>query len=416
MNIEILTIGDELLTGHTVDSNASYIAEKLLQIGHQVKYMSSTGDSLEQMEEAFRLALNRAQVVITTGGLGPTDDDNTKKAIVKVFKRNLIFHEEVLEDLKKRYAIRNMEMPAINQNQALLPQGAKFFPNKHGSAVGLCISENGRTFISLPGVPREMEQILDDEVLPYISKMPDSDSITVLKLRTTGVGESKLSELINPKLKLESSIKLAYLPTYSGVDLRIIATASTKDESDSLALSLKRHLESTVGKYIYGIDSDKLEEIIGQLLKDNDKTIATAESCTGGYLGSIITSIAGSSNWFIGGIISYDNEVKKNLLQVDKTIIEQHGAVSEECAEAMAVGCRKLLDTDYALSITGIAGPDGGSDEKPVGTVYIGLATKREKDKAIVKKFSLFTDRNANRIRASYAALELLRREILDIQ
>ncbi len=416
MNIEILTIGDELLTGHTVDSNASYIAEKLLQIGHVVKYMSSTGDSVEQMEEAFRLALNRAHVVITTGGLGPTDDDNTKKAIVKVFKRNLIFHEEVLEDLKKRYSIRNMEMPAINQNQALLPQGAKFFPNKHGSAVGLCISENGRTFISLPGVPREMEQILDDEVLPYISKMPDSDSITVLKLRTTGVGESKLSELINPKLKLESSVKLAYLPTYAGVDLRIIATASTKEESDSLALSLKRHLESTVGKYIYGKDSDKLEEIIGQLLKDNDKTLATAESCTGGYLGSTITSIAGSSSWFMGGIISYDNNVKINQLQVDKAIIEQHGAVSEECAVAMAVGCRKLLDTDYALSITGIAGPDGGSDDKPVGTVYIGLATRREKEEVMVKKFSFFTDRNANRIRASYAALELLRREILDIK
>ncbi|HDL00675.1 MAG TPA: competence/damage-inducible protein A [candidate division Zixibacteria bacterium] len=413
MDIEILTIGDELLTGHTIDSNASYMAERLLQIGLKVKYMSSTGDSLKQMEEAFRLALNRAQIVITTGGLGPTDDDNTKKAIVKVFKRNLIFHEEVLEDLKKRYAVRNMEMPAINQNQALLPQGAKFFPNKHGSAVGLCISENGRTFISLPGVPQEMKQIIDDEVIPFLQNMSSSETITVLKLRTIGIGESKLSEFITPKLKLESGVKLAYLPSYSGVDLRIVSTAKTKEESESRAFELKRYLESVVGRYVYGKDFDKLEEIVGQLLKDNDKTLATAESCTGGYLGSIITSIPGSSAWFIGSIVSYANSVKINQLHVDKNIIEQHGAVSQECAEAMADGCRKQLDADFALSITGIAGPDGGTDEKPVGTTFIGLSSMHG---TYAQKFNFGTNRNANRIRASYSALELLRRDILDIK
>ncbi len=412
MDIEILTIGDELLTGHTVDSNASYMARKLLQIGLRVKYMSSTGDSLEQMEEAFRLALNRAQVVITTGGLGPTDDDNTKKAIVKVFKRNLIFHEEVLDDLKKRYEIRNMEMPAINQNQALLPQGAKFFPNKHGSAVGLCISENGRTFISLPGVPQEMEQIIDDEVIPFLQKMPETESIKVIKLRTTGVGESKLSEYIKPKLKLESGVQLAYLPTYSGVDLRIISTAKSQEESEANAMDLKRYLESVIGHYIYGIDTDTLEEIIGQLLIDNDKTLATAESCTGGYLGSIITSISGSSQWFTGAVVSYSNTVKINQLHVDTKIIEQFGAVSKECAEAMAIGCREQLDSDYALSITGIAGPEGGTDEKPIGTTFIGLASSRT---TTSRKFNFGTDRNSNRIRASYAALEFLRRDILDI-
>ena len=413
MNIEILTIGDELLTGHTVDTNASYIAEKLLQIGLPVQFMSTTGDSLEQMEEAFRLGLNRAQIVITTGGLGPTDDDNTKKAIVKVFKRNLIFHEEVLEDLKQRYAIRGIEMPAINQNQALLPQGAKFFPNKHGSAVGLCISENGRTFISLPGVPLEMKQIFNDAVIPYLQNLSDTDSIEVIKLRTIGVGESKLSEAITPNLKLEPGVKLAYLPHYSGVDLRIVATAKNAEESKEHALNLKRYLESTIGKYIYGYNNDTLEEIIGQLLKDNDMTLSTAESCTGGYLGSLITSIPGSSEWYKGGVVSYANEVKIKQLHVDKEIIEKHGAVSQECAEAMAEGCRKELDTDYALSITGIAGPDGGTEEKPVGTVYIGLSSKRN---TIAQKFSFATNREANRIRASYSALELLRRDILDIQ
>ncbi len=413
MDIEILTIGDELLTGDIIDSNAAYMAERLLQIGLRVRYMSSTGDSVDQMEEAFRLGLNRAQIVITTGGLGPTDDDNTKKAIVKVFKRNLIFHEEVLVDLKKRYEIRNIEMPAINQNQALLPQGAKFFPNKHGSAVGLCISENGRTFISLPGVPQEMKQILDDEVIPFLQNISDNESITVLKLRTTGTGESKLVELITPKLKLESGVKLAYLPSYSGVDLRIISTAKTQEESKTRAYDLKRYLDSVIGKYVYGKDFDKLEEIIGQLLKDNDKTLATAESCTGGYLGSLVTSIPGSSKWFIGSIVSYANEVKINQLKVAEKIIEEHGAVSEECAIAMADGCRKLLDTDYALSITGIAGPDGGTDEKPVGTTYIGLSSKHG---TTATRFNFGTNRNANRIRASYSALEMLRHDILDIK
>ena len=243
--------------------------------------------------------------------------------------------------------------------------------------------------------------------------MSDSESITVMKLRTTGIGESKLSELINPKLKLESGVKLAYLPTYSGVDLRIISTAKTQEESQSHALNLKRFLESVVGRYIYGKDRDMLEEIIGQLLVDNDKTLATAESCTGGYLGSIITSIPGSSDWFRGAIVSYADNVKINQLQVDKNIIKQYGAVSEECAKAMAEGCRKQLGSDYALSITGIAGPDGGTDEKPVGTTFIGLSSKHD---TYAKKFNFGTDRNSNRIRASYSALELLRRDILDIK
>ena len=413
MNIEIITIGDELMTGHTVDSNSAYIAEKLLQIGLQINYISTTGDSLEQMEEAFRLALNRSQIVITTGGLGPTDDDITKKAIVKVFKRNLIFHEEVLEDIKTRYALRNIDMPAINQNQALLPQGAKFFPNKHGSAVGLCIAENGRTFISLPGVPREMMQIIDDEIIPFLKNMTDKKCITVMKLRTTGIVESKLAELITPKLKLEAGVKLAYLPSYSGVDLRVIANADNSDESKRKANDLRRYLENSVGKYIYAQDNDSLEEIVGQLLKDNDKTLATAESCTGGFLGSLITNVPGASDWFLGSVVSYANDVKINQLNVSKEIIEQHGAVSEECAHAMASGCRNAIGTDYAVSITGIAGPDGGTDEKPVGTTYIGLASQRE---TIVNKFNFASDRQANRIRASYAALEMLRRDILDIK
>ncbi|NOY87857.1 MAG: competence/damage-inducible protein A [FCB group bacterium] len=413
MDVEIITIGDELLTGHTINSNSAFIAQRLTDIGLNVRYISTTGDSLEQMEEAFRLALKRARVIITTGGLGPTDDDNTKKAIVKVFKRNLIFHEDVLDNIKKRYAQRGIEMPAINQNQALLPQGATFFSNRYGSAVGICLVENGRTFISLPGVPQEMKQIMIDEVIPYLKGLKNNQSLKIIKLRTTGIVESKLSELITPELKLKTGVKLAYLPSYSGVDLRIIATAENDDEANEKAHQLRRYLEKVVGKYIYGAEDDTLEGILGQLLKDNDKTLAVAESCTGGQLGMLITSVSGSSSYFLGGIISYSNESKIKDLSVPADVIDNFGAVSEECAKSMAQGCRQHFESDYALSITGIAGPTGDTENKPIGTTYIGLATSHS---TYAKKFNFGSDRQANRTRATYAALEFLRREMLDIK
>lgn len=412
MNVEIITIGDELLSGHTLDSNAAYIAQSLAGVGLEVKYKSSVGDTIDSMEEAFRLALKRARIVITTGGLGPTDDDLTKRAIVKVFKRNLIFHEEVLNDIKARFEKRGITMPPITQNQALLPQGGKFFPNKFGSAVGICIAEQGRVFISLPGVPSEMRQLMADSVIPYLSGLQNNNAIEVISIRTTGTGETKLAELLKPTLKLPSGVKLAYLPSYSGVTLRVTAMAGTPDEARENAAQTVKQLESSCGRYIYGYGNDNLETVIGQLLRDNDKTLAVAESCTGGQLGMLITSVAGSSSFFLGGVIAYADEVKINSLSVDKTIIDEHGAVSEECAKAMAAGARKSLASDYALSITGIAGPDGGSDNKPVGLTYIGLASAHANQ---VHRYVFGTDRKINRERAAYTALEILRREILDI-
>lgn len=413
MRVEIITIGDELITGHRIDTNSAFIAQQLTRIGLDVRYRSSVGDSLDVMEEAFRLALKRAQVVIVTGGLGPTDDDVTKKAIVKVFKRNLIFHEDVLEDLKKRYAARGIDMPAINQNQALLPQGATIFPNKHGSAMGICIAESGMVFVALPGVPYEMKQILADEVLPYLQRLKIGQVLEVVSLRTTGVVESKLAELIAPGLKLETGVKLAYLPAPAAIELRVMATAETQDGAREKAQNVVRYLESAVGKFIFGRESDTLETVVGQLLADNDKTLAVAESCTGGQLGMLITSVSGSSKYFLGGIVAYSNEVKIEQLGVDPKILEECGAVSEECAKGMAEGCRKRFGSDYALSITGIAGPGGGTAEKPVGTVWIGLSSIHE---TYAKKFSLGTLRESIRERAVYAALEMLRRNILDIK
>ncbi len=413
MDTEIITIGDEIITGHVVDTNAAFISRHLTDLGITVRHRTSVGDTVEAMEEAFRIALRRARVVIVTGGLGPTDDDLTKRAIVKVFKRNLIFHEDILEDLKARFAARGVEMPAINQNQALLPQGAQLFPNKNGSAVGICIAEEGRIFVALPGVPREMEQIMVDEVMPYLRGLYTGQALRIVRLRTTGIFESKLSELLTPGLKIENGVRLAYLPSYRGVDLRILAAAETEEEADQKALKLTRYLESTCGRYIFGRDDDTLETVVGHLLRDNDKTLSLAESCTGGELGQTLTAAPGASDYFLGGVIAYANEAKESKLGVDATILEKHGAVSEECATAMATGARQAFGSDFALSITGIAGPEGGTDDKPVGTIFIGLASAHA---TYAKKFLFGDEREINRTRSTYAALEMLRREILDIK
>ncbi|HOP06599.1 MAG TPA: competence/damage-inducible protein A [candidate division Zixibacteria bacterium] len=412
MDVEIITIGDEIITGHIVDTNAAFIARQLTDIGLPVRYRTSVGDSVEAMDEAFRLAWRRARVTICTGGLGPTDDDITKKAIVKVFKRNLIFNEELLELLRKRWAARGIEMPAINQNQALLPQGALLFPNKIGSAVGICIAEEGRIFIALPGVPAEAEQIMVDEVVPYLKSLRQGHAIEVVRLRTTGIVESRLAEKLKDGLKLEPGVRLAYLPGYGGVDLRIIASADSSEEAQNKANDLARYVESKAGRYIYTRGDDNLEAVVGQLLRDNDKTLAVAESCTAGMLGSRVTAVAGASDYFLGGIIAYANEVKTERLGVDAGIIEEHGAVSEECALAMASGCRNLFGSDYALSITGIAGPEGGTEDKPVGTVYVGLSSAHHN---LARRFNLGSTREINRTRSVYCALELLRRAILDL-
>jgi nicotinamide-nucleotide amidase len=411
-DIELITIGDEIITGHTVDTNAAFMASALIDAGFTVRYRSSVGDVTDDIEAALRLALSRADIVISTGGLGPTDDDLTKRAIVKVFKRNLIFHEDILEEIKARYARRGIEMPAINQNQALLPQGATIFPNRNGSAVGICLTEDARTFIALPGVPYEMRQIMQDEVIPHLIKRSGRQTIHVSKLRTTGIAESRIAELIKPNLKLENGVRLAYLPTYRGVDLRIVATGETGYEASQKARALELYLDKVVGKYVYGRDTDTIEGIIGQLLLDNDKMLSVAESCTAGLLGAALTSQPGSSRYFLGGVIAYDNAVKVAQLGVDSAIMDTDGAVSEACVLAMARGCRDLLGSDYALAITGIAGPDGGTDVKPVGTVWIGLAAAHANT---ARLFQMSGEREVIRERAVYAALEYLRRDILDI-
>ncbi len=412
MVVELISIGDEIITGHTVDTNSVYIARRLADIGLSVRYKSAVGDDMKSMEEVFYQALKRADLIIATGGLGPTDDDITKKVIVRVFKRNLVFHEDILEDIKNRYAKRGIKMPSINQNQALLPQGANYLPNKFGSAVGIMITEEGKIFVSLPGVPREMMQIIDDELIPLLQARSKQEQLSIVKLRTTGIFESALAELIVPELKLPESVKLAYLPSYSGVDLRIISSGPTREVADENAEKVASTIRKTVGKYIYGEGNITLEAVIGNLLKEREQTLATAESCTAGLLAGQITSVPGSSAYFDRGAITYSNKSKTELLGVPPEMIEEFGAVSNQVAETMAKGLIIKYGVDYGVAITGIAGPDGGTEEKPVGTVFIAVASK---EMVHSRLFNFGRDREMNRGRSVYAALEMLRRTILEI-
>jgi nicotinamide-nucleotide amidase len=413
MIAEIITIGDELLNGSRVDTNAVFLAERLDAIGLQVGFITSTGDGMDALVEAFHQALRRADIVLTTGGLGPTDDDVTKKAICKVFKRNLIFHENVLEDLQNRFAARGLKMPAINQNQALLPQGAKFLANATGSALGIVIDEQGKFFCAMPGVPYEMKLMTDHELLPILKSLVGPTVIVRHRIRTAGIIESALAELIRPVLKFTDGVSLAYLPSIRGVDLRVRGVGTVADEVRSGVAQLADGIRSVAGRYIYTEDDRELEEVVGDLLIEKNLTIAVAESCTGGLVGGRITSVPGASQYFRGGIVAYANDVKENRLGVPKETLEQFGAVSAETAKAMAAGAASAMRADIGVSTTGVAGPTGGSEEKPVGTVYIGLSVSGQ---VSAKKFNLGVDREPIRGRTVTIALEMVRKSLLGIE
>lgn len=399
MKAEIVTIGDEILLGQTVDTNSAYISQKLSQLGIEVDYKISVGDDIKNISEALTIALSRADLVITTGGLGPTNDDITKKAIVKVFKRNLVFHEEILMKVEESFKKRGMEMPKINQNQALLPQGSKAIPNQFGSAPGIFVREENRLFFALPGVPLEMRSMMEKDVLKILEK---SSKVNVFekKLRTTGIPESAIYERIEPVLASTSEVKVAFLPSFLGVDVRL------NSRSQERLQEKEKQIGELLGNVVYGEGDITLEEVVGGLLKDKRKTVSVAESCTGGLIGKRFTNVSGSSEYFERGVVSYSNQAKMELLKVPQEMIEKYGAVSEQVAILMAEGIRRISKTDYGLSATGIAGPTGGTPEKPVGLVWIGLAHEND---SFAEKFLFGEDRETNRQRAAQAALNLVR-------
>lgn len=413
MRAELITIGDELLYGQTIDTNAAFIGEKFAEAGVDLAYHSTVGDQADDLISAIGLAMNRVDFVLTTGGLGPTHDDITKKIICKFFKRQLVFHEDILKALEKRFSDLGIAMPAINQNQALLPQGAKFIENKVGSALGIVIEERNKILIAVPGVPAEMEAMVVDSIIPMLIQKAGGQAIVHRKLRTVGIMESAIFEKVKDIIDEKSFVKVAFLPSYKGVDIRLTAQTDDRIQAETALAELVEMYKERIGKYIFGYDNDELPAVVGFLLNEKKQTLAVAESCTGGLLGKTITDISGSSAYFKGGVISYANEIKIDLLNVPPVAIEAHGAVSSETAKYMAEGVRARCGADIGVAITGVAGPTGGTPEKPVGLVYIGLASGKD---TITKEFRFKSTRAATRLRSTYAALDMIRKHLLEIE
>ena len=413
LKAELITIGDELLYGQTIDTNAAFIGEKMTEAGIELVYHTTVGDSADMLINAIAQALNRVDIVLTTGGLGPTHDDITKKIICKYFKRQLVFHDDILKELEKKYQDQGMVMPPINQNQALLPQGAKFLENKTGSALGIMFEEHDRIFIAMPGVPSEMKLMVTEQVIPLLKQKTGRQVIIHRKIRTIGIIESVIFEKVKEIIEEKSIVKVAFLPSFKGVDIRLTVKSDDEAKARNAIKEIEKRFTDKLSKYIFGYDNAELPEIIGALLSDRKMTIAVAESCTGGMLGKLFTDVSGSSSYFLGGVISYDNSIKEKILNVPAITVERHGAVSAETAKYMAEGVKKLTGASIGVSITGIAGPTGGTTEKPVGLVYVGLAAD---DGTKTKDYHYGQDRRRNRLRASFSAMDMVRRYLMGIE
>lgn len=409
IKVSILTIGDEVRIGQITNTNAAWLSEKITRLGAFISNHITIGDDFDLMVKIITEQIQQNDIVITTGGLGPTHDDITKPVLLKIFDDHLVFDNSTFENIKELFEKQNRTISERNKLQAYVPSKAKILPNKVGTAPGLLFELPHKAIFSLPGVPSEMKYITENSILSYISKLiitRKEDVILYKTINVAGIFESNLADLIGPPDEfLGDASSLAFLPSYKGIRLRI---GTKQPDFESAKKELDRISEIIylkAGNFIWGEGDEDLSFEIGRLLKEKKLTLSVAESCTGGLLGGEITKISGSSEYFMGGIISYSNEIKINHLNVNKTTIEQYGAVSYETASEMAKNIKNLFNTDIGISITGIAGPTGGTPEKPVGTVYIGIAYR---DEIEIKKYILGIDRNINRERAVGASLLLL--------
>jgi nicotinamide-nucleotide amidase len=416
MNVEIVTIGDELLLGFTVDTNGAHLARELAQRGIAVVRRATCGDSAESIAEAVKDALDRTGAVITTGGLGPTSDDLTKESIAAIFGRAMYLDDSIVEGLNALWKSRGWpgELPKANLQQATIPVGSLILTNRHGSAPGIWIEdERGRWVAMLPGVPREMRGMLADELLPILEKRAvgtnDATRKTIVSrtLRTTGMGESAIADTLGTLGKNPEGVSLAYLPGWEGTDLRLTSRDRTAADAAVAIEMAAVALGGVLGPIIYGEGKDDLAATVLALLRSRKMTVAVAESCTGGLLGARITEIPGASDVMLGGIIAYANEVKEAQLGVLKATMVEHGAVSEQTVREMATGVRTRFGASIGIAISGVAGPGGGSAEKPVGTVCFGLDVNGEVSSV---RSALVGDRTEIRQRAAQAALNAIRR------
>lgn len=399
MKVGLITIGAELLNGTRTDTNASWIGQSIVTIGANINWHMTVNDSDESILNSLNQIPSDVKIVLCTGGLGPTHDDITASVLYKYFNDKPLFDEKYWSLLIDKFKDRGIQIPEANKNQAIKPKVGKIIPNPIGSARGLHFKNNNFQLFSMPGVPSEMKAMMNDYILPIISEMSQIENYVKL-IRTTGIMESALYEIIEPYLKNNNDVNVAFLPRFTGVDLRI-----SSNKNEALVEFLDQILD-LLDKYYYADDDIELEDVLGQVIIHNKKTISTAESCTGGLISDRLTNTPNSSSYFKGGVVAYSNSIKIKLLNVNKDTINKNGAVSKEVALEMAQGIRKNLNVDIGLSTTGIAGPGGGSKEKPIGLVYIGISASNF-DK--VYKFNFTNNRKTNKLMTSQAALNILR-------
>lgn len=410
LSAEIIAIGSELLTPDHTDTNSLWLTERLNSIGIEVKLKTIVGDDDARLEEAIRDALRRSSVIITTGGLGPTEDDITRKVAARALGRRLILDEKVLEELKERFLSFGRAMPQINSRQAMVIDGAEILSNPNGSAPGMYINHEGCQVVLLPGPPREMRPMYENVVHPKFTEKAGDLRVARRILRVSGMGESAVDDVIAPVYSQFLNPQTTILFNRSEVEIHLTAQGKTLRDAELLIDGLAGQIEDKLGHAIFAFQGEKMEEVVGLRLTVAGFTLAVAESCTGGLIASRLTEVPGSSAYLIEGVVAYSNDAKIRTLGVDPALIEKHGAVSSEVAEAMADGVRRHADTDFGLSVTGIAGPGGGSAEKPVGLVYIALSDDAHTEH---RRLMLPGDRHLIRWRSSQAALDLLRRRLI---
>lgn len=410
---EIISVGTELLLGNILNSNAQFIAQQLAQLGIPHYYQTVVGDNPDRLKHAISIACERSQILIFTGGLGPTPDDLTTETIADFFNAPLVENSEVVADITQKFAQRGREMTDNNRKQALIPQGAEILYNPVGSAPGIIWQpRSGVTILTFPGVPTEMKEMWRQIAVPYLKSQGWGQEIIVSRiLKFWGLAESSLAEKVADFFDLQNPTVAPYA-NFGEVKLRISAKASSEEAAYQIIAPVEEQLRQIGGLDCYGSDEDTIASVIGELLTITQTTLSVAESCTGGGLGQLLTSVPGSSRYFWGGVISYDNSVKQSLLGVDPEILAQHGAVSEIVAQQMAVGIRSRLNTTWGISITGVAGPDGGTEIKPVGLVYIGLAGPDDQVTSFAHQFG---ERGREWVRhvSACSAIDHLRRKLL---
>lgn len=414
MKAYLISIGDELLIGQTINTNVAFIGSLISDINIEIIKSTVIGDDHKSILDEFGLASSKADIIICTGGLGPTNDDITRNAVVQYFKTELVHNDEVIEDIKSMLKRRGRELKKTHEDQAMVPKIADVIRNENGTAPGYWIEEDKKIFIVMPGVPYEMKAMMNNYVIPKLIETigEPKEFIKKVTLQTTGLPESVLAERLGDPDELLSGAQLAFLPNQYGVRLRVTVRSSSEETANNQLLEIEQKIRSKVGRFIYGRGDENLEEVVGRLLKERELRISVAESCTGGGLADRITNINGSSTYFERGVVTYSNAAKVEILKVNEDVMMEKGAVSAEVAMQMAEGIKSISGSDIGVSLTGIMGPTGGVANKPVGTVFIGYCDDKV---CTAKRFQFGEDRILNKNRATQAALDMVRRSLLGI-